>query len=82
MSGAGLAKLPTHFSKKPFEPFLFRVISLDCLGRYVLNIFPSMATKYIELLEGPVVCLLGIKGNYLLETIRTSLDTVECYLIA
>ena len=78
MSWARLAKFPANLSKKAFEPLLFRIIGLDGLGRCVLNIFPRMTTKYVELLERPIVCLLGIKGDYFLETIRTSLDTMDC----
>lgn len=77
MSGAGSAKFPANLSKKPFKSLLFRIICLDGLGRCVLNIFPSMTTEYIKLFEGPIVCFLGIKGNYFLETIRTSLDTID-----
>lgn len=78
MSRARLAKFPANLSKKPFESLLFRIIRIDGLGRRVLNLFPSMTTKYVELLEGPIVCLLSIKGDYFLETIRTSLDTMDC----
>jgi len=78
MSRAGLAKFPASLSKKPFEPLLFHIISLDGLGRCILNLFPRVTTTYIELLEAPIVCLLSIKGNYFLEAIRTSLDTIDC----
>jgi putative Mn2+ efflux pump MntP len=78
MSGASLAKFPADLSKESFETFLFCVISLDSLGRCVLNLFPSMTAKYVELLEGPIICLLGIKCDNFLEAICTSLDTVNC----
>jgi hypothetical protein len=78
MSGAGVAKFPANLSKKPFEPLLFHIISLDSLGCCILNLFPCVTTEYIKLLEGPIVCLLGIKRNYFLEAIRTSLDTLDC----
>ncbi len=77
MRWASLAKLPADLSKKPFETLLFRMIGLDGLGCRVLNVFPSVAAKYIELLEGPIVGLFGIKGDNLLKTIRTHLDTCK-----